>query len=465
MTASRSGARLGPVLLTRIDPTAPFDVGRSFLAREFASGQYHTLHHHRGAFYAWNGAAYLEIPADDLRARLYHFLDYCVAGSGQKVKPNRALVNEVFDALAAAAQLDSTISPPAWLNEIIARDLPATEIIACTNGLLHLPTLKLTSHTPTFFTQNSLDFAYDSNAPLPQQWFQFSHDLWNDDQEQIDTLQEICGYCLSADTSQQKMFLLVGPKRSGKGTIARVLRRLVGVSNTVSPTLASLSQNFGIAPLIGKRVALVSDARLGPRADQHVIAERLLSITGEDAVTADRKYLSPWTGQLQVRFIILSNELPRLSDASGAVASRFIVLTMRNSFYGREDPGLLDKLLPELPGILNWAVEGWRRLNERGHFVMPRSSADAVQQLEDLGSPIGAFVRDCCVIDAVHVVEVSELFNVWSRWCMMQNRDAGTAEQFGKDLHAAVPGIRVSQPRSTDRRRVYNGIGLRLENR
>jgi putative DNA primase/helicase len=98
-----------------------------------------------------------------------------------------------------------------------------------------------------------------------------------------------------------------------------VLRELVGADNTIGPTLDSLRTNFGIAPLIGKRVAIISDARLGKRADHGVIAERLLLITGEDAITVDRKYLSAWTGRLQTRFVILSNELPQVEDASGAL--------------------------------------------------------------------------------------------------------------------------------------------------
>jgi putative DNA primase/helicase len=93
------------------------------------------------------------------------------------------------------------------------------------------------------------------------------------------------------------------------------------------------------------------------------------------------------------RFIIISNELPRLADASGALASRFIVLVLINSFYGREDQTLTGRLLTELPGILNWSIAGWHRLIKRGHFLQPGSALDAVRQLEDLGSPIGAFLR------------------------------------------------------------------------
>jgi putative DNA primase/helicase len=287
--------------------------------------------------------------------------------------------------------------------------------------------------------------------------------LWPDDQEAIDTLQEVFGYCLTGDTQQQKAFLLVGPKRSGKGTIARVLARLVGIGNSVAPTLAALGTNFGLAPLISKRVAIISDVRLGTRADQHAITERLLSITGEDAITIDRKYLPAWTGQLQARFIIISNELPRLADASGALASRFIVLLLTRSFFGREDQTLTGKLLTELPGILNWGIAGWRRLTERGYFVQPGSALDAVQQLEDLGSPTRAFLRELCEIGPFHTVGIDELYQAWCEWCTEQGQDhPGTKQTLGRNLLAVIPGLRPIRPRDgTGRRRGYQGVGLK----
>src|SRR4029079_12571743 len=100
------------------------------------------------------------------------------------------------------------------------------------------------------------------------------------------------------------------------------------------------------------------DARLGAHTDGHIVAERLLSISGEDGQTIDIKYRSPWSGRLNVRFLILTNEIPRFSDASGALASRFVMLMLEKSFCGSEDMSLTDKLVEELPGIFNWAMDG-----------------------------------------------------------------------------------------------------------
>ena len=97
-------------------------------------------------------------------------------------------------------------------------------------------------------------------------------------------------------------------------------------------------------------------------------------------------------------FVILTNELPKLGDASGAIASRFIVLRLIQSFYGQEDLSLTRKLLEEAPGILLWAIAGRDRLAARGYFVQPASAKQAVEELSDLASPVGAFVRERCMV-------------------------------------------------------------------
>ena len=262
-----------------------------------------------------------------------------------------------------------------------------------------------------------------------------------------------------------KILLVVGPKRGGKGTIARVLTALLGQPNVCAPTLAGLGENFGLAPLIGKQLAIIADARLGSRPDQHTITERLLSISGQDSLTIDRKFREPWTGQLTTRFMIMTNELPRLADASGALASRFTLLTLQRGFYGAEDPGLSERLLTQLPDILNWAVEGRDRLRTRGYFVQPGSSAEAIRDLEDLGSPIGAFLRDQCDIGAGHKVECSRMFEQWKLWCLAQGRDhPGTVQSFSRDLRASVPGLSTEQRREQGaRERFYFGVSLQGE--
>jgi putative DNA primase/helicase len=440
---------------------APLATARELIRRRYTAGGLRTIHHRGGVFYCWTGTHYPVADDATIRAKVYNFLDGATKWDEDKktdvpFQPTRNKVHDVIDALKAAANLDSATTAPAWLDD--TADIPPSEIIACTNGLLHLPTRALVKHSPAFFTYNALDFAYDPDALDPVEWLRFLDTLWPEDRASIETLQEMFGYLLTGDTRQQKVFLLVGPKRSGKGTIARIMTALLGRDNICGPT----GQNFGLAPLIGKQAAIIADARLGARADQVAVAERLLSISGEDSITIDRKFLAAWTGRLSARFVILTNELPRLTDASGALASRFIVLTLAQSFYGREDHTLAARLLSELPGILNWSIEGWERLQARGRFQQPESAIEAVQELEDIASPIGAFLRQRCHVAPGLSVACDTLFGAWKLWCANQGRDhAGTVQTFGRDLRAAIPRIRVVQRRKAKGVvRFYEGVTL-----
>jgi putative DNA primase/helicase len=426
------------------------------------------LRHHASEFRRYTGTHYKAMPADAMRAKLWEWLaaakKHAEGPPGKKKKlepylPSTNSVNNVLDAVKAVTNLPSDIQPPAWLSTSCPYD--AIEVVGFKNELLHLPSGSTMAHTPHFFSTNSLPFDYQPDATCPA-WHEFLAALWPDDQGAIEALQLAFGYLLGGQTHLQKIFLLVGPKRSGKGTIGRVLNKLMGPDACCGPTLAGLAIPFGLQSLINKRLAVISDARLSGRTDQAVITERLLTISGEDSITIQRKYDEDWHGTLGVRFLLLSNELPRLSDSSGALASRFIVWTLKRTFFGREDFTLTRRLLKELPGIANWSVAGWRRLQDVGSIDSPASSRNAVDDLQDLGSPISAFIRDQCIVGPDHEVERQRLYEAWCSWCTAEGRQhAGTAESFGRDLRAALPELDTTQHRVDGHpTRFHRGVAL-----
>jgi putative DNA primase/helicase len=476
---------------TNEGPDDPHRLARLYVDGCACNGE-PTIRYWREEYHQWDGCAYRKLQAKELRARLnsrvkeeYDLLarhdrqGWDEAGrknaKGKNCPPPVARqvttrkVGDVQQALDSLVVLPGSIEVPAWLG---MEPFPAHEVLACPNGLIHLPSLvdggQPYQHpvTPRFFSPNSLDYPFDEYAPSPERWLAFLRELWPNDQESIDTLQEVFGYLLLPDTRQHKIFLAVGPKRGGKGTIARVLSRVIGLANVCNPTLASLGTNFGLWPLVGKTLAIISDARLSHRTDTAVVVERLLAISGEDGQTIDRKNLSPVTCRLPVRFLLLTNELPRLTDQSGALAGRLIILRMTRSWYGRENPRLTDQLLTELPGILSWAIVGWMRLRERGYFVQPASSLPLVRDIEDLASPMGAFVRERCVVGAGYDVPVDTLFTSWQNWCEVKGRrEPGTEQVFGRDLRTVLPHINTPQRRKNGRVvRVFTGVRLRDEN-
>jgi putative DNA primase/helicase len=371
---------------------------------------------------------------------------------------NSGSIRGALSAVEDLKHIVATAPMPSWIGGDAADQHPANEILPCKSTLLHIPTRETQPATPRLFATNGIDFDYDPEAPRPERWLAFLQELCGDDQEAVELLQEFFGYVLTMDTSQQKALLIVGPKRSGKGTIARVLRKLVGCDNVCGPTVTGLAGSFGLQPLIGKPLAIVSDARFHGLGVP-IVVERLLNIIGEDAITIDRKHVSSVTMKLPTRFVFLTNELPQFTDAAAALPSRFMILYLDRSFYGKEDNQLTDKLLAELPGILHWALDGWQRLRERGRFHMPASSKEHADDLGRMSSAIGAFVEDCCELGGAHRATVDEMFLAWKQWCECEGRDRpGNKQRFGRDLKAAVP--KLKRRRGTGDKSFYEGVRL-----
>lgn len=447
-----------------LDAKEPMRSADEILLQRYTYEDSHTLQHYQGSFFVWVKGCYKQEDDDLIRSEIYRFLEEAKArnirGEIVPFKPNRSKVADVLDALKAKTIKSSRTITPCWLDD--GKHHNPNELVPCKNGVLHLPTGTLLPSTPLLFTFNTVNHDYNPNAPEPKEWLKFLAAVFPNDKQSIQTLQEIFGLLLTNSTIHQKIFLIVGPKRSGKGTIGRVITALLGQDSVAGPTLGSLAGQFGLAPLIGKQVAIISDARLSGKADQSAIAERLLTISGEDSISIPRKFKTDYTAPLSVRFLLMTNELPRLCDASGALASRFIVLNMTQSFFGKEDHGLISRLLNELQQILTWAVKGWHTLIEKGYFHQPESALDAISEIEDLASPISAFMREKCEIGVGYEVECGELFKAWKQWCSEQGREhPGSQQSFGRDLRSAAQIPKSKQKRINGCvKRCYQGITL-----
>ncbi|HZL35892.1 MAG TPA: phage/plasmid primase, P4 family [Tepidisphaeraceae bacterium] len=462
-----------PLRLTPAEDPAPLpNAAPRTLAGAFIASHRRHERHFRGDFYQRDRAVYRREEREVLRAEVADFLADVFTldreGNAKRYIPNAARINDVLDAMSTLAQV-RVDSLPAWLDHPHSRP-QVGNVIAFQNGLIDLAEylageVRLMPPNPLWFSTNVLPFDFTQDAPAPAAWWNFLGQLWADDEEAAGLLQEWFGYCLTANTAQQKIAMLCGPPRSGKGTIARILTKLIGPENIAAPTLAGLGGNFGLSPLLGKSLAIISDARLSGRSDLAVVTERLLSLSGEDSLTVDRKCRESVTLRLPTRIMLLSNELPKLSDASGALAERFLILVLKRSFLGAEDVNLTEKLSAELPGILLWSLEGLRRLHQRGRFFTPASADAAMEELRELVSPIKAFFNERCEVGAGRCVEASALYEAWCAWAKSQGREhAGTVQTFGRDVRAAIPSVEMSQPRlkSGERTRVYEGVSLRL---
>lgn len=450
--APESGAAPGPLEILP-PPGQPLQVARELAGQIPATdGQPHRAWW-RDDFYRWTGAHWEVEDVPEVERWLYGQTGDAVYLSPAKKEgeepvrtpwaPTRRKIGDVAHALGVG---------------VLQRTGEAEPALAAANGVV--VGRELLPHRPSRFNLFSLPFDYTPEAEAPA-WQAFLDQVLPGDRESQDFLGEWFGYVLAGRTDQQKMAALIGKKRSGKGTIARVLGALVGKENVSGLNLGTLGSTFGLEPLVGAALAVASDVRWHSRNIGDAV-QILLEVSGEDHVTVHRKNKQAWKGKLGVRFMLMSNDTPTFSDKSGALVDRMLYVSFKQSFFGREDISLTEKLMDELPGIFNWALDGLERLDGRGRFTQPESGKAEAESTRRLADPIGAFIEDWCDVADGERISLDHLFLKYQTWCESEGRtrDTTTKEIFSRDLRAKVDGLTSKRVRENGKYgTMLHGIG------
>lgn len=371
-------------------------------------------------------------------------------------EPKDASINSTFRILQKRCT-----APHFQPNKWNGRDV--SHLVVCQNGILDVHTGQLEPHNPQFFTTGILPYSYDPIATAPQ-WLTFLNSTFEGDQERVALLQEWLGYLLVSNRSHHKLMLLVGASRSGKGTIGHIIRHLVGESSFMGLSLSNFAKDAVMESMIDANVLFVGDAREVSINDRELVTERILNITSGDQLTIPRKWKSSWRGVLPGKITIAANRAPTFFDDSGALAGRMLLLIFNRSFLGSEDPTLLTRLLTELPGICNWAIEGLQRLRATGRFTEPAICREERDDMMEQQAPLLAFIRAECEIGEGLTVGTTDLYNRYSLWCTQNGMKAGNHNKFTRELKSTLRsrGV-VKKPVYMDGRTVngFEGVALR----
>jgi D5 N terminal like len=200
-----------PMVAPVVDMGAPFEVARRFLVDRYRVDRVATLRWWQGEWRKWNRTHYAVMEEDELRAELYLFLAKVNQG---KFDPAQKHVNAVIDAIKAWVFLSAEVEIGAWLGS----DEPPWgdgAIICCKNGVLRLSDGRMWPHDPKLFALNVIETEYRSESVAPR-WEQFLDELWADDVETRNTLQEFFGLALTDETRFQKASFSSDLRGAGK---------------------------------------------------------------------------------------------------------------------------------------------------------------------------------------------------------------------------------------------------------
>lgn len=267
------------------------------------------------------------------------------------------------------------------------------------------------------YLTHQLPFRFDPQANCPQ-WEAFIDSVLvkpdgTPDRQLKLLFQEMCYYCLTAETQYRAAFFLVGPKGSGKSTLLNILIAIAGDSH-VAINLEDLNNPYVLASLAGKRLITFSepDARI-PLADG-----AFKKLVSKDPVPARAIYGTPFSYVPVGKVAGTMNNMPRVLDRSGAVFDRIIILpVIRAVPKAARDLYLEDRLKTELPGIFNWMMAGRGRLKMQGRFTIPQQTEAAIEEYQFENDIQRQWLDEMGIINAKASIPLDTAhgsFQVWS---------------------------------------------------
>src|SRR5215208_1838273 len=283
------------------------------------------------------------------------------------------------------------------------------DILVCKNGSLRVSTGELSEHRPGHYATSAVPYEYDPDV-RPVIWDYF---LRNTVPSAANFLQEFAGYALITEIAHELAVWLFGPPGSGKSTFIAGLQAMLGHRAGILG-LADLERSrFTLADLPGKTLVVASEQPSSYLASTNT----LNAIISGEPLQVERKYHDPFTVIPKAKVCWAMNELPRVADANSGLFRRVKVVAFPALHENERDPEIKRAIATEGAGILNWALEGLRRLRERGYFEVPAGVEDATEQFRETNDVPALFVEDRCIKEPNAEAQAAKLYREYKYWC------------------------------------------------
>lgn len=389
-------------------------------------------------FYQYNGKCWLIVSDEVIKSSVQKYYAH--------YKPADSFTKGVYACLCDLINVPEFINKT-WMGEEITN--PKATVVFQNNIVdFSGDTPKKYAHTPSFITFNALPINYDPNATCPR-FTQFLSEIWGTDEDMKKMLTEWMGYLLIAGNDFQKMAVLMGVSRGGKSLIAKLCCELVGLENIASTDLNDIHKDSTIQDMHLSSLTYMPDQQDVDFQNKNRSLGTLKAVTGGDPIGWHLIFKGRRKGVISSKLMMTTNNLPTFSDASGALVNRMLAFPFDVSFEGREDFSLEKKLIAELPGITNLALEGLKRLRANGRFTEPRRSVEEKVEVKNSMFSLSEFIDDYCVLDT-HALRtpVDDIYHAYKIWAT----SAGIRNTFDKrkmlaELRNSPHGLTRHRPR------------------
>lgn len=261
------------------------------------------------------------------------------------------------------------------------------------NGVLNFMTGELREHRSSDYLDRLTPVEYEPEARC-ELWEKCLDEWLPDMPEEREALQQFFGYILMPHANYKKAAILFGAPDTGKSQVCNIAVALVGgVGNTCAIAPDDMDDPRKLAPIKGKALNCVADLKKST-----VLADGGFKqlVSAGDAIQIDQKYTRSEMYTPTAKHLFATNNLPTIRDVTDAVFRRIMILGFNQRVpLAKQDPTLEGRLKKELPGILNWAVEGAKKLyTANGRWPVIKSSNALLAEYKLVQNPLHFFIKE-----------------------------------------------------------------------
>mgnify|MGYP000014225589 FL=1 len=313
------------------------------------------------------------------------------------------------------------------------------QVINLPNGVYHLQKGTVKPHHPEYYLSKLAGAPYQPGAACPH-WLAFLEDVTLGDPEMIAYLQALCGYCLTGSTQEQCMYFLYGNGSNGKSTFMATLTKILGdyAANAQPETLMMRDKTGGaqarsdIARLEGSRMVSTFEPNAGVRLDEGMVKQ----MTGGDKITARYLYKADFEFLPEFKILMATNYKPEIRGTDDGIWRRIRLIPFEASIpEEKKDKALPQKLAAEMPGILNWMLEGAQKWYRDGGFPPCERIDGASREYRQEMDHMAQFLAACTQPQPGGGIKAKDLYAIYTLWARNEGlRYPKSASRFGLDL-------------------------------
>lgn len=296
------------------------------------------------------------------------------------------------------------------------------------------------------------------DIPTPL-WFTFLDLITDGDKELQSYLRRVAGYCLTGSVEEHALFFLYGTGANGKGVFLNTLRDIwkdYAVVATMETFMEARADRHPteLAHLRGARMVIAQEIEQGRRWAESKIKQ----LTGGDPVVARYMRQDFFEFKPQFKLLIAGNHKPSLRGVDEAIRRRIHLIPFTVTIpLSERDIHFADKLKPEWPGILHWAVQGcleWQKIG----LAPPKAVIAATEKYLHDQDSLSQWIEERCAVDRIYAEASSALYSSWKSWAEAAGERPGSQKSFSQALE--THGFERKHERNGS---TFFGIALRPE--